>query len=107
MLKLLRPGLYVKRWFLVLLAGMVVVSLGFGYALTEAYRSAVVPDWVGVATLQFLPLLVRAALFLVVGGALCVLGFMGLYRSLADVLPSSNHQSLLERIYEYRVRQGG
>ena len=68
-LKLLRPGMYVKRWFVVLLVGMVVVSLGIGFALTEAYRSAVAPAWVGVVTLQFLPLLVRAALFLVLGGA--------------------------------------
>jgi uncharacterized cofD-like protein len=106
-LKLLRPGMYVKRWFLVLLAGMVVVSLGLGFALTEAYRSAVAPAWVGVLTLQFLPLLVRAALFLALGGALCALGFIRLYRSLADVLPPTSNQSLLERIYEYRFRQGG
>src|SRR5439155_26101249 len=106
-LKLLRPGMYVKRWFLVLLAGMVVVSLGIGFALTEAYRSAVAPAWVGVVTLQFLPLLVRAALFLALGGALCALGLVKLYRSLADVLPPSSNQSLLERIYEYRFRQGG
>src|SRR5258708_32226885 len=69
-LKLLRPGLYVKRWFLVLLVGMVVVSLGIGFALTEAYRSAVAPAWVGFVTLQFLPLLVPGTLFLVLGGAL-------------------------------------
>src|SRR6266851_2262744 len=106
-LKLLRPGMYVKRWFLVLLAGMVVVSLGLGFALTEAYRSAVAPAWVGFVTLQFLPLLVRAALFLALGGALCAVGFVRLYRSLGDVLPPSSNQSLLERIYEYRFRQGG
>jgi uncharacterized cofD-like protein len=106
MRKLLRPGLNVKRWFLVLLAGMVVVSLGIGFAVTEAYRSAVVPDWVTIATLQFLPLLVRAMIFLVVGGALCVIGLLGLYRSLSDVLPASS-QNLLDRIYDYRIRQGG
>jgi uncharacterized cofD-like protein len=107
MLKLLRPGMYVKRWFGVLLVGMVVVSLGIGFALTEAYRSAVAPAWVGLVTLQFLPLLVRAGLFLALGGGLCAIGLMRLYRSLADVLPPDSHQSLLERIYEYRFRQGG
>jgi uncharacterized cofD-like protein len=106
MLKLLRPGLHVKRWFALLLAGMVVLSLGIGYALTEAYRTAVVPAWVSLLTLQFVPLLVRAAIFLVVGAGMCAMAFRGLYRSLADVLPSSS-QSLLERIYDYRVRQGG
>ena len=106
MLKLLRPGLHVKRWFALLLAGMVVLSLGIGYALTEAYRTAVVPAWVSVLTLQFVPLLVRAAIFLVVGAGMCAMAFRGLYRSLADALPSSS-QSLLERIYDFRVRQGG
>jgi len=106
-LKLLRPGLYVKRWFLVVLAGMVLVSLGLGFALTDLYRSAVVPGWVGVATLQFFPLLVRAGLFLVLGGLVCAVGMIRLYRSLDDVLPPHSNQSLLERIYEYRLRQGG
>lgn len=109
MLKLLYPGLHIKRWLGVLLIGMVVVSLGIAYALTELYRTAVFPDWVQTATLQFLPLLVRALIFLLVGGGLCGIGLRGLYRSLAETLPStaSGPQSLLERIYEYRLRQGG
>jgi uncharacterized cofD-like protein len=105
MLKLLRPGLHVKRWFGALLLGMVVISLGIGYAATEAYRSVSVPGWVGLLTLQFLPLLVRAVLFLLVGVALCAYGIRGLYRSLTDALPAN--QSLIERIYDYRIRQGG
>jgi uncharacterized cofD-like protein len=107
-LKLLRPGLHVKRWLLSLLLGMVLVSLGIGYALTELYRSSAdVPIWVGTATLQFLPLLVRAGLFFVLGGGLCLFGLVGLYRSLGDALPDSSNQSLIERIYDYRLRQGG
>ncbi|HET6316069.1 MAG TPA: hypothetical protein VFG86_06405, partial [Chloroflexota bacterium] len=105
MLKLLRPGLHVKRWVGVLLLGLVVISLGIGYAATELYRTVDVPAWVGIVTLQFLPLLVRAILFLAIGIGLCVVGVMGLYRSLNDILPSN--QSLLERIYEFRIRQGG
>jgi uncharacterized cofD-like protein len=106
MWKLLRPGLNVKRWFLVLLAGMVILSLGIAFAITDAYRNAVAPAWVTIATLQFLPLLVRAGIFLLVGGSISVIGVLGLYRSLNDVLPS-NSQNLIDRIYEYRVRQGG
>jgi uncharacterized cofD-like protein len=106
-LKLLRPGLFVKRWFLVLLAGMVLVSLGIAFALIELYRTAVVPDWVGILTLQFLPQLIRAALFLALGGLVCAVGMMRLYQSLDDVFPAHSNQSLLQRIYEYRLRQGG
>src|SRR5690349_1624480 len=89
------------------MAGMVVVSLGIGYALTELYRSATVPGWVGIATLQFVPLLVRAGIFLLLGGGVCVLGALGLYRSLGESVAPLGNQSLLERIYDYRLRQGG
>jgi uncharacterized cofD-like protein len=109
--RLLRPGLLIKRWFLLLLAGLVVISLGIGYALVELYRSVQVPDWVALVTLQFLPLLVRAAIFLVTGAGLCLLAFRGLYRSLADVVvpvPGSGARpSLLGMIYAYRQRQNG
>ena len=110
MWKLLQPGLHLKRWLLVLLLGMVVVSLGISYALIEVYRTASFPVWVQLVTLQFLPQFVRAALFLLLGGGLCLLGLRGLYRSLAETLPTTGqhgHQSLLDRIYEYRLRQGG
>jgi uncharacterized cofD-like protein len=107
MLKLLRPGLKVKRWFLVLLIGMVAVSLGIAFAITDAYRTVTAPGWATIATLQFLPLMVRAVIFLIVGGLLCATGIRGLYRSLQDVLQGANSQSLIDRIYEYRVRQGG
>src|SRR5207302_789727 len=76
------------------------------FALSDAYRTVVVPSWVSAATLQFMPLLMRAAIFLVLGAGLCVSGVLGLYRSLTDALPA-NSQSLIDRIYEYRVRQGG
>jgi uncharacterized cofD-like protein len=106
MRKLLRPGLNVKRWFLVLLVGLVVLSLGIAFAITDVYRTVTVPGWVSLATLQFLPLLARAAIFLAIGGVLSGVGVVGLYRSLTDVLPG-NSQSLIDRIYDYRVRQGG
>jgi uncharacterized cofD-like protein len=106
MRKLLRPGLNVKRWFLVLIAGLVVLSLGIAFAITDVYRTVSVPGWVTQATLQFLPLLARAAIFLMIGGVLSGVGVVGLYRSLTDVLPG-NSQSLIDRIYDYRVRQGG
>jgi len=108
MFKLLQPGLRVKRWLLLLLAGMVVLSLGIAYALIDLYRTVAVPTWVSGATLQFLPMLVRSAIFLLLGGGLCAIGLRGLYRALAGLLPASTHgHNLLDRLYEYRLRQGG
>ena len=72
------------------------MTFDYGYAATELYRTAAVPEWVGIITLQFLPLLVRAALFLAIGGGLCVYGVMGLYRSLNDILPSNQRNVLAE-----------
>jgi uncharacterized cofD-like protein len=107
--KLLYPGLRIKRWLLLLLASMVVISLGIGYALTDLYRSVTVPAWVGTLTLQFLPLLVRAAIFLLLGAAMFLVALRGLYRSTADVVRSGRRRgpSLLEMMYEYRLRQSG
>lgn len=109
MVKLLYPGLHIKRWLLLLLAGMVVISLGIGYVLTDLYRSATVPAWVGTATLQFLPLSARAAIFLLLGAAMFLAALRGLYRSAADVVrgPGRRGPSLLEMMYEYRLRQSG
>jgi uncharacterized cofD-like protein len=101
--------LHIKRWLLLLLAGMVVISLGIGYMLTDLYRSATVPAWVATATLQFLPLSVRAAIFLLLGAVLFLAALNGLYRSTADVVrgPSRRGPSLLEMMYDYRLRQSG
>ena len=108
MLKLLYPGLHIKRWLLLLLAGMVVVSLGIGYVLTDLYRSATVPGWVSTLTLQFLPLLARAAIFLLLGAALFLIALRGLYRSTADVVRGgARGPSLLEMMYDFRLRQSG
>ena len=35
------PGLHVKRWLVLLMVGMVLISLGIGYALANVYRSGV------------------------------------------------------------------
>ena len=98
-----------KRWLLLLLLGLVLISLAIGYFLLDLYRSFLVPEWVDTLTLQFLPRTVRGALFLLLGLGLCWLGLRGLYRSLADVVqaPGGGRTSLLDMIYEFRLRQSG
>lgn len=107
MFKLLRPGLHIKRWLVILLAGMIVVSLGIAYGLTDLYHAVDFPTWASVVTLQFLPQIVRGTLFLLVGVGICGYGAVGLYRSLGVVLAATSNQSLIERIYDFRIRQGG
>jgi len=60
-LRWLVPGIGVKRWLLLLLAGATLLGLGIGYVLLDVYRSVDMPAAVGLLTLQFAPRLVRAA----------------------------------------------
>src|SRR5260370_30895900 len=58
------PGLHVKRWLVLLMVGMVLVSLGIGYALANFYRSGHhLPHIFYYLTLQFSHRYVRGALF--------------------------------------------
>ena len=54
-------GMHIKRWLLLLLVGVAIMGLGFGYFLREVYVSYTFPDWVYYLTLQFLPRYVRVA----------------------------------------------
>src|ERR1035441_3233485 len=68
LVRLFTPGLYVKRWLLLLMVGIAMISLAVGYILRDVYSQGVgFPAWVQEATLQFLPRSVRAVLFLLVG----------------------------------------
>ena len=61
-LRWLVPGIGVKRWLLLLLAGATFLGLGFGYVLLDLYRTVEVPAVVSLLTLQFAPRLFRGAL---------------------------------------------
>ncbi len=61
-LRWLLPGIGVKRWLLLLLAGATLLGLGIAIVLLDLYRTFRVPAAVGLLTLQFLPPLGRAAL---------------------------------------------
>src|SRR5438094_687810 len=57
-------GMHIKRWLLLVLLGVCLMGLGFGYILREAYVSYTFPAWVYYLTLQFVPRLARGALFI-------------------------------------------
>ena len=105
------PGLHVKRWLLLLFASIVILSLGFGYVLRDVYRSDVrFPEWVQLATLQFLPYVVRALIFTVVGVGLLVISAYKLGESLLGpfMLGRSNpDRGLVTELYRYRLLAKG
>ena len=71
------PGLHVKRWLLLLFVAVVMISLAAGYLLRDLYSASIeFPPWVQDATLQFLPRLIRALFFALVGVGLIVLSLL-------------------------------
>ena len=105
------PGLHVKRWLLLLFLAIVMISLAAGYILRDLYSASITfPSWVGDLTLQFLPRLVRALLFALVGVGLIVLCFYKLGRSiLGPFLPGrgSSDRGLAEQLYKFRLLAKG
>ncbi|HLF77655.1 MAG TPA: gluconeogenesis factor YvcK family protein [Dehalococcoidia bacterium] len=103
-------GMHIKRWLLLVLVGMAIMGLGFGYILREVYVNYTFPEWVYYTTLQFLPRFARGALFISVAVGLIMFGVWKLNTSLlaAFVRPSSNtDDSLVETIYRYRYQARG
>ena len=107
-IKWLYFGMHVKRWLALVLIGVAIMGLGFGYILREVYVSYTFPEWVYYTTLQFLPRFARAALFIGVSLGIIAYGIWRLNISLlaAFVRPSSE-DSLIETIYRYRYQARG
>ena len=101
------PGLHIKRWLLLLFAGIVMVSLAVGYLLTDAYRSDFhFPQWVQVITLQSQSRVLRAVLFASVGIGVLGLSFYKLGQSLLGPFlrggNPSDRRNLIEHLYAHR-----
>lgn len=107
LLKWLYPGMHVKRWILLLLAGVTALGLGVAYVLVDFYRQQPLPPLFYYLTLQFVPRLGRALLFGVAGLALLVIGLVGLNRSLLSAFPQIQQGRLVDAVYRRRTRRRG
>ena len=102
------PGLHVKRWLVLLLVGMVLVSLGIGYALANVYRSGVtLPHVFFYLTLQFVHRYVRGALFAGLGLSIILYALYKLTQSVLGPFLPGRDRALSEIIYNYRFLQKG
>lgn len=104
--KWLYVGIGVKRWLVVLLVGITILSLGFAYFLVEIYREQPFPDFVYYLTLQFLPRALRAILFGAIGIGIVGYALYKLNESLLAGVPT-RPASLVENLYRKRMRQRG
>ncbi|MDQ2960761.1 MAG: YvcK family protein [Candidatus Dormibacteraeota bacterium] len=106
------PGLYIKRWLLLLFISIVMISLAAGYVLRDIYSSGVAfPVWVQTLTLQFLPRAVRAILFAAAGIGMLLLSFYKLGQSLLGPFlragNPSERRNLIEQLYAHRQLSRG
>jgi len=107
LLKWLYPGMKVKRWVLLFLAGVALLALGIAYALVHLYREYPLPPLFYYLTLQFIPRLGRSILLATVGLALAVVAMLQLNRSLLSALHPSGPGSVTEVLYRRRTLERG
>jgi uncharacterized cofD-like protein len=108
LVKWLYPGMHIKRWLLVVLMGVAIMGLGFGYFLREIYQSYTFPDWAYYITLQFWPRYVRGAIFVALSAGLIIVGIWQLNRSLLSAfMRPGRDESLVNIIYNHRYLRRG
>lgn len=109
--KWLYPGMQVKRWILLMMVGVVVISLGVAYFLRDVYTVYTFPDWVYFATLQFLDRWIRGALFLAFGILTIIISLTKLNESILSVIiPSDGSDAatpLVDRVHRARYLKRG
>ena len=103
---LLTPGLNVKRWVVLGILGMAIISLGVAFAL-ELHVGAGFRDFAGIITLRGSDSVIRGGIFLGAGVLLFTLGAFGLYGSVKRLGVPSTSISLLRDLYIQRLLGAG
>jgi uncharacterized cofD-like protein len=103
------PGIGIKRWFLVLLAGITFIGTGLAIFLLDTYRSAQNTWWlpiVSIISLQFLGRPWRILIFVGIGFGLIGLGIWRLNRSLLVPFLRPG-QRLVDQVADFHRRERG
>lgn len=97
-------GMGIKRWFLILVGGVALLSLGIGLLLRELYP---LPSIFYYVTLQFVPRGMRAGLFVFFGLGAVLIGLVGLNRSLLRPFVDPDPETVMRALQRYRRRERG
>jgi uncharacterized cofD-like protein len=96
-----RPGLGIKRWFIVLIAGMALIGLGLAVILLDVYRANPQSPWLAFLSLRALPRWLRALILGASGLSLVGYATLRLNRALlAPFLRPGKH--VVEAVAEHR-----
>jgi uncharacterized cofD-like protein len=108
----LAPGMGIKRWLLVVFAGLLILALAFAHFLRQVGRDLELGGFAGTAvdlvTLRFLPFELRGLLAGSIGVALVAFGAYRTIRALmAPFQSAGGDQPLVELIYQKRFLARG
>lgn len=111
LLRWLAPGLHVKRWLVLILAGLTLLGVGLAMFLLDLYRRPVFEwewflDFLTLASLRFLPRPLRVVIFGGIGLGLIGWGIWGLNRSLLQPFLRPG-QAVVDQLASYRRRERG
>lgn len=106
----LRPGLGIKRWLFFIFLGVTLLGLGFAVILIDLYRTdsadPTLLTVLSIASLRFLPRIVRAVIFGGLGVGLFLYGAYKIYRALLKpfIRPGSD---VVDVLADFQRRQRG
>jgi uncharacterized cofD-like protein len=103
------PGIGVKRWLLVILAGTTFIALGFAVILLDTYRTTTVPwlrHFLVTVSLSSLPRWLRFTVFGGIGLVILLFGIVELNRSVLRPFMKPG-QPLTDTISNYRKKAKG
>ena len=104
------PGLRVKRWFLVVLAGITLLGVGLAILLLDLYRTdstnPTLLEILSIASLRFLPRFLRVLIFGGLGIGVVIYGALRLYRSLLRPFMRPGY-TIVDELTNYRRLERG
>ena len=107
----LEPGIGVKRWLLLMFAGLLLLALGVAHVLRQLsvglQPGGLAQSVLDVVTLQFLPVWLRGAVFGTLGVGLFVVGAWRLAQALTEPLRSDEDRPISDVIYQKRFLARG
>jgi len=103
----LQIGMGIKRWLLLLMMGIAIISFGVAYILCDLYPLWALSSVAYYLTLRFLPRPVRGFLLSIIGTGLVALAIYKLSHSLLAAFVHPGQEDIAEIVYRYRRRERG
>jgi uncharacterized cofD-like protein len=104
------PGMGVKRWMILILAGITLLGISLAIFLYDVYHTQIANQTfrniLNLASLEFLPRIMRVLIFGGLGIGLVISGISGLNRSLLQPFVGPG-RSIVDELANYRRRDRG